>query len=478
MFMEGSEINLNNINNFSELQELKKNIKELESTSPILFFREKGENIYKVFEIIIQMVKSYQECTIYDNLFKMTTVINWETSYLKNAFHKNNIVYLFIFFILNDGTKMDMESLLPSFDFENMRKNNLIHTITSFINDLNFIKPDLHIRQKSNYYSNFSNPEFVEEFAFTQISNKIEHSYISYDLLDAYKYKLIDNLISLLINIDFNYFLTFINEEQNPLKIIIIIKNLNENHLKDIMSYSKLTNKWLIFEIIYQICLKNNGMYDTVEKSVKLLFDIDTTFFINVKKLFLQNDMFNKAYAKLLSTLDTQNITSLWPSFNFNEYSNNHNINLFDNLQNTLDFDKFKLIVELTFEKYEEFFKWHLELKSEYIGLLITDYCIFIIEYYSIFYTDSQIIEKLLDLLEKIRYLNQEWFTNKTNMKRVNYLYLTKIYFLGFVYNRKNLKNSNIEDCIQILEKDYYLNKFINKNDLKYLKMIKDNFGA
>lgn len=464
------------INNNPLIIELNEILEKLETNSPTTFFRNCENEIYRAYGIITELKNQYSINNQYSIPQEISYIINKELSYFKKAMNENKIIYLLIFFIMNDAINIKIKEVLSFFEITTKDKYKLIEMITSFIDSLKFVKEDIKIGNKTNYYSKFSSIKFIEEFALSIITNKIEYSFIKYDLLDKYKYKLLDNLKRMFIYLDIYAFINFINYEYNPLKIIILLNNFNNDELIRISHYLNSENKILIFEVIKLFCMKKDNINENTDKIkdlLNLIFKKDLKFFIKIKNNCIKNKMFIEGYVKLLSSLnDEEKVKKAWLPLKLDEYTKNYNTHLFYNLKE--NFPNFNYILELTFEEYEKYLN-NFNPKNKFYGFLITDYCDFINEYYSS-YSEDKIITEFTDIFNEIKYIYQNWFVDKSEMKQKNYLLLTKLWFISNIYKNKNLNENMVQNEIRMLfNNKIYVKRFLDEQYMEYINEIKQN---
>ena len=475
---------------FNELQPI---LKTLEHKTINQFFEDSINEINEIFEIISN-IHNYSNI---NKISKINSIITLEFNYLKYAISQNSIKHLFIFFILNDEIKIRFNnfnmfinltneeliklSKLLYFFLKNSCFFNSKHYIDEKLKICSYLSPLLLKKNKESYYFKINTEQpikFSENTILIFVTNKGHYSEIKWSKLYSYQYNLINNLKWTLINLNFNLFINLIENKRDIYEIIILLDKLNINEIYR-LSEENLSNKWVVYELIHIICLnQNNTDIDILKKLITTLYYQDIEFFINVKNHFLENDLFNKSYIKLLSELPKNKMLELWLSFKFNEFNNLPKNNLFSNLVKGIDKNKLYIILTSTMSKYEEYLN-NLKENNKHANFLITDYSMFIIYYYCNLVNKDKIIDNISNILHDIEYLDSNWYLNKTTMKKENYLKLTKLYFLSFAYNHHELNEITTSKSLNDLLIDkIYVKRLLENKDYEYLSKIKQNMST
>ncbi|WP_413824353.1 hypothetical protein [Methanobrevibacter sp. UBA337] len=461
--------------------EVVSNLKSLESKEENYFLdSSKNKEYNNISRILIKLNNTSKDEII--KIKELSGLIYLGVSYFKKSVDKNNIKYFLIFTLVMDLLKININELINSKKISKNECLSLLIVVTEFIQniDIKFVYNPYEIY--GNFNSNYENKDLTE----------IYDMLFTIELKQRYTNSFIEKLLSFLIEFDFNQYLKVITNAQTPQKIILFLNNIKTKNLIATINESDYENKWLNFELLRQLIKRYDEKDLNKEKIEKLIEKVLTNIYLNDFNFFKQTinrfnncEIFNYSLGMFLSKCswcDLERITAdclIIDQYKTGMLQKDKLLTAFN--KNNINKRKYNFFILLIFHKWDDYLDCLKNKDSLLINLALTDYCNYIIRYYSIFYEDEKIISSIIYYLSKIIYIDSKWFSNETMMINYNNVYLTKVYLLFIVYKYRKLINKEVDKLFEDFEKNKFLYlRFWGKHleeDIKLLKTTIDGFN-
>ena len=442
-------------------------------------YNTKNREIMNIFYEIDFKLKSLSKDTEEDIIPILKTTLQLFEKSLKT----NDLKYFMIFSYINLVINIDIiflsENLKLKPELEKMVENisNLLNniTISSFENMENLEKDKLDL---NTTISNKIKEDF-ELLNQTIKSLNIQKKEYLFHRFKIYTPKLIQGMIKIFKEYDFNLFTSDMLNLENLILTAIFVKELTDNEIKDTFYKNDIENLNTLFTFLKRFIDSDENQNIVIVKEILFkIFNINLNLFKKIIRLFKDNKLLNKSIGSLLSDTDEENIPLIIDCFDIN-VTNYKNISktrreILRNMDDASpNYNKTLNVV---------YSKWNLKVnnllkKSEgLLNLVCSDFYYFIIEYYRNFYDDDKIINEMQKYFEKLININSEWAKNLINQKNKIHIYITRLLILSEIYKSRFLNNENIVIYTNMLETNTYLtDELLNKEVKSTLKKLKQN---
>lgn len=293
--------------------------------------------------------------------------------------------------------------------------------------------------------------------------------------------RLLLELVSFLKQQNLNLFIRTMLNLDNLLAIILFVKISSFEEIENIYNNNEIKSEGLLFCFLKKIF---DEKYEDVKKFNYLVKDILLQLFNSNKRLFrsiilLFHDklILNESLGLFICDLDSKYIKQIVNELPIKWFSqtNDYRRKILESCNQ--DSKNYPLLLKLLFEKRYDYLNDKLQDDSEYfnLGNTLTDLCNCDLVYYLKFYNDNQIIEKIISILNSLRFLDSEWFYNYTDYKKHFHVYYADLLILSHIYNYKNLKSNDVQNLFEQHITIDFLKKLLYKEDIESIKIIKEN---
>ncbi|MBI5806277.1 hypothetical protein HZA73_09545 [candidate division TA06 bacterium] len=416
---------------------------------------EKKEDIralnHKIYQVCFNAVNPGHK-TEKEIIEETAQLIFTESYYLKKAIAAADIKSVLIFLVVNSFLNIETNYLLSEQELSETCLQPLTHSILELLIGFKF---EIQALPDAPYHEKKMMIEAEEGYT----NNNIKRTYQLIEAIEAggrgfhFNY-LLENLIVLFARLNIQYFLKVLSALNHPQSFIFYLQNIGKDELLQLANKSTLNNKWLNFELIRQILKrKKKDCFDdseclTVKNTLDRICSSDFKYFKQAIQYFNMDELLNASLGELLPQLtDSQISEIIYECFEIDKNANNHKARnlLLEHFTPIASEQQFKLLLTINFVKWEAFINSLLVSDDAFQNeILFTDFCDFIVAYYTSYVSDDDILLQMKDLINKIMFIDSEWSISKSNQMTKYYLYYSKLYLLSYAYRNKKLRDVHI----------------------------------
>ena len=139
------------------------------------------------------------------------------------------------------------------------------------------------------------------------------------------------------------------------------------------------------------------------------------------------------------------------------------------------DNNQYYKLLKICLIKREEYLNNLLNDNSKciFLNYALTDLCNFTLLYYFECMDENNLLTKIKQTLNSIKYLNSEWFKSITSCRNKFYVYYSDLLILSCAYHYKKLCDNTITEIIKELILNKTFEKMLYENDYASLSTIK-----
>lgn len=407
--------------------------------------------------------------------------------YLKEGVSKADVKTILCFLSVNCYLKIDIKKLLSDKELE----EKYLHPISKKLLQLLLnTRSKILLLPNAPYHEKKMMEESLEGFKKNNIKN-------TYRLIESIERGgggfrlnyLLENLITFLHDLNYSYFLKAISDLSNPYSFVFYLQNFNRKEILQLTNETTLNNKWLNFELIRQIIGK--AQKDSLEKNEcsaincalsKIHFE-DFDYLKQTIRYFHSYSLFNAALGEFLTTLtDSQIQEIITECFKINKYNFHLKVRnlLLEYFNAKASVQQQKIFLKTTYNKWKLFYGNSCNSEDFYQNdLLLTDFAHFIVNYYSLITTDSELLKQIKILIDRIKNIDSEWTVSTSQQMTKFHLFHSLLYLLSFAYNNKKLNSKEIRESFNDIEKNnIQKHRYFSKTEIEQLNKIAANFNG
>ncbi|RFZ85069.1 hypothetical protein DYU05_05560 [Mucilaginibacter terrenus] len=297
---------------------------------------------------------------------------------------------------------------------------------------------------------------------------------------------LVENLLYFYFQFDRNAFIKQINRLSDPVTIVFYFQSFPRQALLTLLGHPRLTNSWVIFEIIRLLTDRpdkknqyNKRDIKTVGQSLNILYLHNRNFYIKAIDFLHRSTLFNLALGDQMVNLNDEDITALfstWLPFSKYDHTLEARNFLLKQMALRLTSDQYKIALNAAFNRWKTLYDEILFNDEEYINNLFqTDFANFVIHFYSEG-QEQPLVKEIKILLTRLAWIDSEWSPNASHQIKIFNLYFSYFFLLSYAYNNKNLNVIEVEDLLTQLIENAILSKHIaNKAYFTNLAIARNN---
>lgn len=406
--------------------------------------------------------------------------------YFEKGIFNRDLVSFILFFRTNLFLKVDIDYLIKNSCY-NSQFNSLLWNLAFELGKMDMSKMDLEIPENKH------NLEIWKSIFSSQNLELLNGTYGSINLKEItdltkapsfFISDLILKLVSFLKKYDFALFERTILKLDNMLSTTLFVKSCSFEDIENIYTENVVTNGLLLFCFLKKIL---DGEYDDIKKYVVIVNRILIQIFNSNKKLFFKlmsifntNLLFNEAMGSFICDLSKHDIQLIVDEFPIGWFSQkkDYRRKILESINSESENYIFLLI--LLYEKRRCYLSNCLinDKISLILNNTLTDLCSCDLNYYLKLFDDEEIIPKLIEILNFIKFLDSEWCYSKVDYKNKFYVYYSDLLILSFAYKYRNLNDGEIMDLFKDVMYDDFIKEIIHDDDIGSLKTIEENlFG-
>ncbi len=446
---------------------------------------EKSEEISKihheVYEVLINAIHYNQNKTE-----EISQLIFTEKQYLLTGISNGDVKSILIFLSVNCYLQIEIERLLSENDLAEPNIKSLSENILKLLQNVNI---ETHALPNAPYHEKKSMQESKDGFALNDIKR-------TYQLIESIERGgrgfhfnfLLENLISFFNKINFPYFIKAISALGNPQTFVFYLQSFKVEKLNQLANEPSLKNKWLNFELIRQIAEKNRD--ENFEKAncfaikncLTKIEAEDFDFFKQTIQYFNSSIIFNASLGELVASFSDEKIIKAVDCFEIDKYSFHQaarNSFLESFTANCSDHNQ-EILLNRIFERWNSFFNvLFLDNGFYQNDLLITDFADFVLQYYTILVTEKEILRQLEIVMNKIKHIDSDWSTSKSQHLTKFHLYHSQFYLLSYAYRNKKLNDTQILQTFSELKQNtIQINRYFKHHEkTNQFEVMDDNFN-
>ncbi len=488
--MPGMEIDIElirlfqQIDSFDDHPELQQYIQELDQYSMDQFFDSKkneiiNRTIIRIHELVAKIKHSIAVSD--ESNHECISLLKTINERFEMAILDGDVKHLIIFFALNSNTGIKPKNFL---EFLKGKKNidsaplaaNIEALLNRFTLEITLVPNSDQFEEKlyNNYREGLLKEDLKKVYRFI---NAVERGGRGFRL----NY-LMESLISFLFVLDSPTYLKFLNKQAVPHKIIMCLVGLDKKSIRRI-ALSKIDNKWLLAELIRFLSVNfQNEEIAQIEKPLlnclNLLHTLAPLLYQKTILLFHDSKALNNALGLQHKSIHKKTIFTLMNALPIDKYE--HRIqarsHLISRQKELLPEPLYKKILEIVFDKWSKLYDGYKVGDELLITLLITDYGDYIAEYYSML-DPSTFITEFKSHINKLLYLQSEWFDTDIQQITGMHLYLSKIYIISFAFKTNSIfDESSLAEFTRLNKGKYYFLKSIKNLD-EIMETISNNIN-
>lgn len=406
-------------------------------------------------------------------------IVKPSLTYLSQAYEEGNIKALIIFLNLNCYLKIPLNYIEPESQPEAKQK----------------LSEEIHFQLK-NFYIRFDVPHHAPYFE-KELKNQFENGVIERDLEKVYDFIhavengrgfplnfLIANLAEFLFQIESQKFIAYINSLDQPQYSVFYFQYQKRDYLAAVLSSSELDNVWSIVELIRQLVERNEqspvvlAEMVAIERGLSALYKLDKKTYVKSVSFFHNRYLFNVALGHQVLGLNQEDLRNVFSTcLPINRYESFLEIR--KTLLDILEKKKHKnlsIILETVYRRWC-ILKEQICSSDDYQNtLLLTDFGHYVIAYHVVNTSPERVKGLILCLIDKIQWIETEWFKDETQQTTKFHLYLTELYLLSFAYHALEIVDTWVSQ--RVFSLNYARIKYNNNRDIEKfdpLKRIKEN---
>jgi len=410
---------------------------------------EKDEEICSIdndIRDIVTQIIHFNQKSEDDKIEEVAQIIFSANEYLSKGVSNGDVKAILIFLSVNCYLHIELEKLLSVGEMESgytkMVSEKIIHILKS-------IKLSTQALPNAPYWEKEIMSECQKGFSENDISK-------TYRFIESVEHGgrgfhfnfLLESLLSFLFHLNYTYFLDALSHLHSPTDFVFYFQNFKKQDLLKIANESSLSNKWLNFELIRLIIKKENK--DTIDESeieaIKNILDRiklnDFNFLKQIAIYFHRSRLFNASLGVFLVSVNNAEMKEIISCFSIDKY--NYHIKTRDELLNyyakTVSEEQLDLFLELIFNKWKHYFDNIFTTEDFYqSSILLTDFEKFIVRYHTRKTADNDLISSMENLIGKIKFIDSEWSTSRSQQLTKFHLYHSELYLLTYAYKNKKL---------------------------------------
>lgn len=410
-------------------------------------------------------------------------ILSSARKFLVNAIDDGDVKSLLIFLTVNCYLKISISRFYGK-KLNKKKKQKLSKNITTLLKALQ-IKIDVPI--KASYYEHELKIKADEGF-------KEENIEKLYDFVLAVERGgrgfhfsfLLENIIAFLYQLDIKALVSQLNKLERPETNIFYLQSFLKIDLIEI-SKNEIENKWVLFELIRQII-------DKEKRDADILIEDKSAIVICLQKLHLiapaiyrqsipffhKSKLFNIALGKQICELENSEMLAAFKLLPIDKYDHNllARTGLLEELRVHADDSNYLQVLHTAHESWQNLFDSIYKSDDFINNLFLTSHANFIIHYYNNEKDSEQLIELMVALLEKLIWINSEWFVSESQQIKAFYLYFSHAYLISFAFRNKQLKELRVPLLIdQLKASETFSLRKITNNGISHLDTIFNNIN-
>lgn len=437
-------------------------------------------------EIYQVLIKAIHQKTEEEKIQRIGQLIFTQKSYLVNGILKADIKSIFIFLSVNCYLNIGLESILDDKPLPEYNTEPLSENIYNLLQKMKF---ETHALPGAPYHEKQMMTESEQAF----IDNDIKKTYRLIEAIErsgrGFHFNfLLEHLITFLNNLNFPFFLKALSVLGNPKSFVFYLQSLKKEKLLQLANEPSLINRWLNFEIIRQI-IEKEGKEDFEESDripiKNVLTRIQTNdfdFFKQTIQYFSSSRLFNASLGEQLIAASNSQIQEIIKDcFVIDRYTFHYDAkNIFlKHFSINASEDKYKFLLSSVFEKWKTFIESLYSSEDFFQNeLMLTDFCEFVVTYYSLLVKDEDLISQMKSLILKIRHIDSEWFASESRQLTKFHLYHSQLYLLSYAYKNKKLKDIEIVNLFaELKNNEIQIQRYFQDGIAKHFKIIAENLN-
>lgn len=468
-------------------QELDASLKELanEALNDILF-AVKARLIDNKIHHIISSVKNRlkDEKDVYFSDF--TKILATVHSYFDRAIRQADINSLLVYLNANCYLLIDIKYFAQQVnitDEENQKLSEQIDKLLSAItlqvnlpSDAPYSERTLFDRAEDGFKE--QNIEKIYELILA-IERSNKGFYISF---------LLENLIYFFLKINKSKFLMHIAKLNHPQQNVFYFQSFPKEDIITLLHENSITNKWTLLELIRQLIERDNrndqldlATGRAMINAIRALYRSDYHIYKQSISFFHCSKSFNYALGQQLDDVEVQRIAEIFEQqLPFDQYSNylEHRTLLLDQLTLNLAQEKYMVVLSTVFDKWNKLYQSLKDSRAYLNSLLLSDFGNFIIHWYKESFTDEQIIFSIDENINRLFWIDLEWFPTSSMQVTYFHLYLTQLYFLSYAFANKGLHDEELSALILNFEANAIITSRFLNSDSTIIDTIKRNLNG
>lgn len=421
----------------------------------------------------LKAIDSLIAISSYNELLQATSLSNF---YFQKAFIDKEKLAVYKFIIANNYFKHPIKNFL---DRNSIPAENISFIVTYLSEALDSVSCNINVPDHAPYSEKKWYNDFIEGVKDSNIVKTYEfvnciergHGFLSAPLFE--------DLVLLLFDLDRSKFRSCIVKKEKVADFIIFLQDLGRPRIVKFAASYSFKNKWLIFELIRQITSEekakkvDNVGEVVIKKSLLELFEVDRVFCVATIRYFENSLAFNGALGLWLPGLkieDRNEIIKKCFIFNNTGYNGGLKENLlqkFDQIAVEEDTRWFLNEIYTRINHYEESL---LEIGSDFFAykVIFNDFSNFIIIYYRWCLSLQQIAKEINNELDKIQYLESNWFKDSSKYTTGFFLHFSKLHLLSLAYRdiaKEQKVNFTFPSLNLVLKDSITIQRFFRKNE-------------
>lgn len=422
-----------------------------------------------------------------DKIDKVSQIIFSAKEYLHKGILNGDVKAILIFLSVNCYLHIELEKLLPTNELESSYTKTISEKL---IQVLKSIKLSTQALPDAPYWEK----EIMRESQKGFLENDIAKTYRFIEAVEhggrGFHFNfLLESLLSFLFHLNYTCFLNALSHLQHPTDFVFYFQSFPKEDLLKIANDTLLSNKWLNFELIRQIIEKEHKeTIDELEiEAVKNVLERiklnDFNFLKQTATYFHRSRLFNAALGVFLISVNNAEMEEIISDFSIDKYA--FHIKTRDELLNhyakPVSEDQLDLFLELIFNKWKHYFDNILMTEDFYQNsILLTDFANFVVHYHTRKTADNDLVSSMDNLIQKIKFIDSEWSTSKSQQLTKFYLYHSELYLLTYAYKNKKLYSSQmLSNYESIITNKIQLSRFLSTNEVEsYFEKGKQNING
>lgn len=404
--------------------------------------------------------------------------------YFENGVKNVDLVSFLLFFRLNSFLRIDIDYLIKNSCYAS-KFNNLIFNLAFEIGKMDILMMDLdscnyHKKAIKKWEVMFASKDLESLNSLFKLIN-LENEYDLIKTSELIISRLSLELISFLKEHDFALYIRTILELDDFLAIVVFVKLCSFEDIESICKNNVIKNELLLFCFIKKFL---DETYDIVNDHSYLMKDIlfqifysNRKLFNNLINLFHDNVLFNDAIGLFICDLSKDDIQAIIAQLPIGWFYQNKDYRHKILESCNQDSKNYSFLLNQLYEKRRNYLKEFL--KNDDVALILksalTDLCSCDLYYYLYFFNDEEIIIKIIETLNLIKFIDSEWFYSTEHYKNNFYIYYSDLLILSRVYKFKNLENDEIRNLFEEVMNNEFIEDLMFEKDVDSIKTIEHN---